>query len=130
MKRSAQRTVAFFAPIALAAAVFGVAGCASTPPSPLLSTPQVDWNSRVGHFTFDQAVTELGPPDKQAKTPDGKTVAEWTASRNGGASSNPGNTASGGHGAAADQSVGSADQLKITRLTFDAAGKLVSWFKN
>lgn len=44
------------------------AGCA---------THRVDWNSRVGHYTFDQAVTELGPPDKQAKLTDGQLVAEW-----------------------------------------------------
>ena len=26
--------------------------------------PQVDWNARVGSFTYDQAVVELGPPDR------------------------------------------------------------------
>ncbi len=51
----------------LAVALF-VAGCA---------TNRVDWDSRVGVFTYDQAVTELGPPDKQAKLTDNRTVAEW-----------------------------------------------------
>ena len=45
-----------------------VAGCA---------TNGTDWNARVGHFTYDQAVLELGPPDKTAKLTDGQTVAEW-----------------------------------------------------
>ena len=37
----------------------------------------IDWNSRVGHYTYDQAVGEFGPPDKQARLSDGRTVADW-----------------------------------------------------
>ena len=48
-------------------AVF-VAGCA---------THRIDWNSRVGVYTYDQSVTEFGPPDKQARLSDGRLVAEW-----------------------------------------------------
>lgn len=40
-------------------------------------TQRVDWDSRVGHYTYDQAVTEFGPPDKQARLTDGCVVAEW-----------------------------------------------------
>ena len=40
-------------------------------------THRIDWNARVGSYTFDQAVTEFGPPDKQAKLSDGRLVAEW-----------------------------------------------------
>jgi hypothetical protein len=43
-------------------------GCAST---------KIDWNSRLGHYTYDQAVVELGPPDKSASLSDGTVVAEW-----------------------------------------------------
>ena len=46
------------------------AGCA---------THRIDWNSRIGNYTFDQAVTELGPPDKQAKLSDGSLVTEWVS---------------------------------------------------
>jgi len=53
---------------AVIAALFLVAGCA---------TNRIDWNARIGHYTFDQAVTELGPPDKQARLSDGRDVAEW-----------------------------------------------------
>jgi len=49
-----------------------LAGCA---------TPQVDWNARIGQYTFDQAVIELGPPDKQAKLQDGTVIAEWLVGR-------------------------------------------------
>jgi len=48
------------------------AGCA---------TYKVDWNSRIGNYTYDQAIMELGPPDKSAKLTDGTTVAEWMTRR-------------------------------------------------
>ena len=41
------------------------------------TVPKVDWESRVGNFTYDQAVTELGPPDKKADLKDGTVVADW-----------------------------------------------------
>lgn len=52
------------------------AGCAT----------RIDWNARVGHFTYDQAVSELGPPDKQAKLTDNKIVSEWITRYNTGSS--------------------------------------------
>ena len=48
------------------------AGCA---------TPKIDWASRVGIYTFDQAVVDFGPPDKQARLQDGTLVAEWLTRR-------------------------------------------------
>ncbi len=45
-----------------------LAGCA---------TQQVDWPARVGNYTCDQAVMELGLPDKSAKLTDGSVVADW-----------------------------------------------------
>lgn len=53
--------------LSLTVALF-ITGCA---------TNRVDWDTRVGSFTYDQAVVELGPPDKQAKLTDNQTVAEW-----------------------------------------------------
>ena len=50
------------------AVVLLLAGC---------TTYQTTWDNRVGVYTYDQAVKELGPPDKQAKLTDGQTVAEW-----------------------------------------------------
>ena len=50
-------------------AVAFIAGCRTTPP--------VDWNSRVGIYTYNQAVAEFGSPDKQTKLSDGKTVDQW-----------------------------------------------------
>jgi hypothetical protein len=40
-------------------------------------TQKVDWQARVGHYTRDQAITDLGPPDKTAKLTDGTVVDEW-----------------------------------------------------
>lgn len=44
-------------------------------------TPQTDWNARIGSYTYDQAVMEFGPPDKQAHLDDGVIVAEWLTQR-------------------------------------------------
>lgn len=45
------------------------------------ATAKIDWAARVGHYTFDQAVLELGPPDKQAQLTDGTLVTEWLTRR-------------------------------------------------
>ena len=51
---------------------FLLAGCA---------TRRIDWNARVGNYTYDQAIVEMGPPDKSAKLTDGTIVAEWLTYR-------------------------------------------------
>jgi len=45
------------------------------------ATSKVDWQTRVGNYTYDQSVLELGPPDKIAKLQDGTVVAEWLTYR-------------------------------------------------
>jgi hypothetical protein len=45
------------------------------------ATNRVDWNARVGQYTYDDAITELGVPDRSATLTDGTTVAEWLTSR-------------------------------------------------
>jgi hypothetical protein len=45
------------------------------------TTPKIDWNSRVGTYSYDQTVLEFGPPDKLATLTDGTKVAEWLTSR-------------------------------------------------
>jgi len=49
-----------------------LAGCA---------TSKIDWAGRVGNYTYDQAITELGPPDREAKLSDGTIVADWITRR-------------------------------------------------
>lgn len=41
------------------------------------ATQRVDWVARIRHYTYEQAVLEMGPADKQAKLADGIIVAEW-----------------------------------------------------
>lgn len=45
-----------------------LAGCA---------THRVDWKTRIGHYTYDRAVLDMGPPDKKETLKDGTVVAEW-----------------------------------------------------
>ena len=45
------------------------------------ATNKIDWASRVGSYTYDQAVVEFGPPDKQATLKDGSSVVEWLTRR-------------------------------------------------
>jgi len=45
------------------------------------ATNRVDWDSRLGHYSYDEAVIELGPPDKEATLSDGTRVAEWMTHR-------------------------------------------------
>lgn len=54
--------------LAITLAALVLAGCV---------TQQIDWAARVGNYTYDQAVLELGPPDKSAKLTDGTVVADW-----------------------------------------------------
>jgi len=96
------------------------------------TTKKIDWNSRVGSYTFDQAVADMGPPDKQTKLSDGSTVADWITHRSGGSGLSIGigggsYGSSGGAGVGVTQSVGSGGTDRVTRLTFGPDGKLVSW---
>ncbi len=114
--------------IALFLATAVISGCKSTPP--------VDWNGRVGTYTYDQAVTDLGPPDKQAKLTDGYTIAEWITRRSSsGLSIGTGFFSGGGGngvglGVGAGQSVGTSYYDKTLKLTFGTNSVLTSWSKN
>jgi hypothetical protein len=92
------------------------------------SSPKVDWNSRVGSYTFDQAVTEMGPPDKSSKLSDGSLVAEWAVGRpSGGISFGLGTGYSSGNaGVGVGQSVSTGGSQRFLRLTFDADGRLAA----
>ena len=102
---------------------FFFAGCSST--------PKVDWDSRIGNYTYDQAVTELGPPDKTATLSDGRTVADWITHSHGGLSFGLGTGFYGSHsavGTGVGTSTGYRD--RVLRLTFGPDGKLQEVKKN
>ena len=64
----------------LAAALIAVstlsAGCASHPKV----DANLDWNSRIGAYTYEAAVTELGKPEVYAESREGRS-AEWIIKR-------------------------------------------------
>ena len=102
-----------------------VAGCA---------TQRIDWSARVGSYTFDQAIAEFGPPDKQAKLTDGSLVAEWLTRRGYHQVYAGGFYGAGGfHGSAfcpgpyPPQYLDSYSPDYFLRLTFGPDGRLKSW---
>lgn len=105
-------------------ALLFLAGCA---------TQKVDWNARVGSYSFDQAVLDFGPPDKQAKLTDGVMVAEWVT-RRGYRMISPayGFHDCGGWGCrrhAFPPMIETESPDYFLRLTFDADGRLKAWKK-
>jgi hypothetical protein len=102
------------------------AGCA---------THKINWASRVGDYTHDQAILELGPPDKQSTLTDGRVVAEWLITR-GRAAFYPGVSGlygypgrAGYYGAFYPTYVGPGTPDYFLRLTFSPDGKLAAWKK-
>ena len=104
----------------LAALVF--AGCATG--------PKIDWAARVGHYSYDQAVLELGPPDKVAKLDNGFIVANWIT-RQGYAYTTAGPPVYGYYpgGPIAPAYTQGFSPTYYLRLTFGADGKLTEWKK-
>ena len=98
------------------------AGCA---------THGIDWNARIGAYTFDQAVGELGPPDKQAKLADGRTVDEWISRYSNGSSVVIGTGFYGRPGSIGFvQTTGPGYYESKLRLTFTTNNVLAAWSKN
>jgi hypothetical protein len=98
------------------------AGCASK--------PKVDWNSRIGSFTYDQAVLELGPPASHARLEDGTTVAEWLLSHGSQFSFGVGTGFYGpSAGVGVGQSVTTTPPGNYLRLVFGPDGILKQWEK-
>ena len=88
------------------------------------ATTKSDWQSRIGNYTYDQTVLELGPPDKQAVLQDGTNVSEWLTSRG---RSYGGYTTYAGRGLVYVNNDYAPDYY--LRLTFDPSGKLQSFKK-
>ncbi len=127
---------------------FGLVRCVGLIITPLLSVRllagcasmlKVDWNTRVGNFTFDQAVAELGPPDKSTKLSDGSTVADWITGKPSGPPFGLGLGSTGYRnyetGTATRTSVGMAMPFEgysasVLRLKFGSDGKLVEWSRS
>ena len=99
-----------------------VTGCASK--------PKVDWDSRIGNFTYDQAVLELGPPAANTRLDDGTIVADWFLKYGSQFSFGIGTGfSSGGGGVGVGQSVSTTPAGHYLRLVFAPDGKLRQWQK-
>jgi len=84
---------------------------------------KADWKSRVDHYSWDQAIEELGPPESEAKTSDGSRVASWVISR-----SRTYSTAVRGpmHWSWSGQDVTTTAESHLL-LTFNAQSQLKAW---
>ena len=109
--------------IACAGLVLVLAGCAT----------KIDWQARVGHYTYDQALVELGPPDKSAKLSDGAIVANWLTQPSQTVYMAGGGTYYPNRGAWVGMAGGPVTAVTTPnyylRLMFDPAGKLQWWKK-
>jgi hypothetical protein len=94
------------------------------------STPKPDWNQRVGSYTFDDAVRELGPPVASTRLQDGSTVAEWFLKYGSQMSFGFGTSMyGGGGGVGVGQTITTPPKGHFLRLVFGPDGKLQSWEK-
>ena len=91
---------------------------------------QVDWDGRIGEFSYGQAVSELGRPAGEVKLPGGMRRVEWIT--NSGASA--GRALAGAGYQQRPLGVVSLEPTEIhrlrdrfLRLTFDRAGRLAAW---
>jgi hypothetical protein len=101
--------------------LLALAGCATHPKV----DPSINWNSRIGSYTYEQAVGELGKPDFLAQSNEG-IAADWVLQQSPQMSFGFG---VGGAGVGAGTSVSPAPHGKYLHLNFGPDGKLNSWSK-
>lgn len=117
MKTISAMHCSLVAALFLAAAFF--TGCATT--------PSVDWNSRIGNYTYAQAVDELGPPNRQLRLGSGATKFKWFIQPNG----STGMSFSGvNNGFGMSQNFNPGYNNRELELTFDTNGVLTAWSNN
>ena len=90
---------------------------------------QVDWDGRIGQFSYEQAVAELGQPTGETKLPGGMRRAEWITNTG----SSMGRALVGAGTQRGTTGVVPLDPTEIyrlrdryLRLTFDQSGQLVA----
>ena len=91
----------------------------------------VDWGSRIGTYTYEEALAELGEPNVMGESSEGK-IAEWVLRRSPMVSFGFGFGAGGyGHhtstGVGVGTSVSPPPSGEYLRLRFDRDGKLTEW---
>jgi len=94
-------------------------GCVNAP-------PQEDWDSRLGSYTREMAVADLGEPSQRHNLSDGSEVFEWiriVASQN----SLPGQQV---YRDSIYNDTPGATPNRVLLLTFGPDGKLVDWSRS
>ena len=98
-------------------------GCATSSPA--------RWDHRIGTYSWEDAVAELGPPDRVTEETGGVKVAEWIQSRTEGmlAPSSP-SVPLREQTLGTSNTSGTVAPAKILRLSFTPDGKLLDWHTN
>jgi hypothetical protein len=104
-------------------------GCASGPKI----NPNINWSERIGNYTYDQALAELGPPAVVAESSEGRS-ADWVLKRSPQMSFGfgIGGGTYGSHvgtGIGVGTSVSPPPHGEYLHLAFDHEGKLKAWSK-
>jgi hypothetical protein len=101
---------------------FLLMGCASS---------AFNWDSRVGTYTWEDAVTELGEPNRVTELEGGVTAAEWIRTRSFSPAAGPDPSPElRGQTVLPDERPGRTAPSKILRLSFTPDGKLLDWSSN
>ena len=104
-------------------------GCASRPKI----DPNINWSQRIGNYTWDQALAELGRPAVVAESSEGRS-ADWVLKRSPNISFGfgVGGGTYGSHvgtGVGVGTSVSPPPHGEYLHLDFDAEGRLKGWSK-
>jgi hypothetical protein len=108
--------------------VFLTGSCASGPKT---NIKEIDWGGRIGTYTYEEALAELGEPDVIGETSEGM-IAEWVVRRSPMVSFGFG-FGSGGYGLHTGAGVGVGTSVspppsgEYLHMRFDKNGKLAEW---
>jgi hypothetical protein len=121
-----------FRRIAMVIARAGFAGCLALLLVAGCASPSVDWNARVGTYTWADAMAELGQPDRVADLDGGVKAAEWIRERPGTRSTSKDGPPAylRGETVREDEMAGLTVPPKVLRLSFTPDGKLLDWDRN
>jgi len=120
-------------PLFLAALCALATGCASSSKSSKPDPKTVNWNERIGAYTFEQAVTDMGKPAVVSESNEGRS-AEWVLRRSPrmsfGFGVGTGSYGShGGVGVGVGSSVSPPPSGEYLQLNFGTDGQLRAWSK-
>jgi hypothetical protein len=122
MKPSHTTPVSVLAAFLIVLSVLALTACASK--------PKPDWNQRVGHYMFEDAVREMGPPFSSVTLRDGSITAEWFLKPGPQISFGLGTGLVGGNSAVGvSQGVAIPTPGHYLRLVFGPDGQLQHWEK-